>query len=191
MGYAHSGVEHQDRRVTLTCIWAASRQVAHVHCIAVRRARRSRKRLTVLRCIVPNGHGSQSADREDQHICAALRHVRQAAELFAQADRWLLLVPYIGGKLAPTLRPFNPQMHCRPPGDCRTSRLMRLDPQHCADSAHVLCRSWDPCMVSLPRPATTCRAWNTYFIGPRSPSKAVSLNRLQPQYAVAAAMPVH
>ena len=42
------------------------------------------------------------------NIGAALQHIRQAAEQFAQADRWALLVRYVSDKIAPTLRPFKP-----------------------------------------------------------------------------------
>jgi hypothetical protein len=40
------------------------------------------------------------------NIGAALQYVRQAAEQFAQPDRWALLLRYVSDKIAPTLRPF-------------------------------------------------------------------------------------
>jgi hypothetical protein len=42
------------------------------------------------------------------NIGAALQHVRQAAEQFAQADRWALLLRYISQRIAPVIAPFKP-----------------------------------------------------------------------------------
>lgn len=42
------------------------------------------------------------------NIGAALQHVRQAAEQFAQADRWALLLRYVSDRIAPVLGPFRP-----------------------------------------------------------------------------------
>jgi hypothetical protein len=54
-------------------------------------------------------HGKATALRSlIANIGAALQHVRQAAEQFAQPDRWALLLRYVSDKIAPTLRPFQP-----------------------------------------------------------------------------------
>jgi len=42
------------------------------------------------------------------NIGAALRHVRAAAEQFAQADRWALLVRYVSDRIAPAIGPPRP-----------------------------------------------------------------------------------
>jgi Transposase DDE domain group 1 len=42
------------------------------------------------------------------NIGAALRHVRAAAEQFAQADRWGLLLRYVSDRIAPVIGPFRP-----------------------------------------------------------------------------------